>query len=247
MRMQKVKQTGCIILFAVMLVVFTGCSGSNRSKEAEHPFDFYIDLTTKEDIDGLSGESFVEGVFPFTLLVFQRPGYDNPQAGQIAVLAAPSFAGLDYSPVSRSSMKNSDPAIMRDPEKNPILIEESLAKTERLKVGDVFRQETKASDEPLTFTVAGIYRHSPLFAEFEAVALINDQIVSVFSDKVDELGYTNAYVKASDLTALKTYLDEDFVPHLQLKGLSEEEIAAIPEEVLKAYYEEYDAHMNRMK
>ena len=242
-----IRRTGCMILSVIFLLVFIGCSGSGHPQEAEHPFDVYIDLTTKEDIDSLSGESFVEGVFPFTLLVFQRPGYENPQAGQIAVLAAPSFAGLDYSPVSRSSMKNSDPAIMRDPEKNPILIEESLAKTERLKVGDVFRQETKASDEPLTFTVAGIYRYSPLFAEFEAVALINDQIVSVFSDKVDELGYTNAYVKASDLTALKTYLDEDFVPHLQLKGLSEEEIAAIPEEVLKAYYEEYDAHMNRMK
>ena len=68
-----------------------------------------------------------------------------------------------------------------------------------------------------------------------------------FSDKVDELGYTNAYVKASDLIALRAYLDEAFIPHLQLKGLSDEEIAAIPEEILKAYYEEYDAHMNRMR
>ena len=36
-------------------------------------------------------------------------------------------------------------------------------------------------------------------------------------------------------TGLKTFLDEEFVPHLQLKGLSEEEIATIPEEELKAY------------
>ncbi|MDO4416466.1 MAG: hypothetical protein Q4C20_15445, partial [Erysipelotrichaceae bacterium] len=150
------------------------------------------------------------------------------------------------SPVNTSSMKNSDPAIMQDPEINPILIEETLAKTEKQKVGDIFCQETNASDEPLEFTVAGIYKHSPLFAQFEEVALINDQISLAFSDKVDEPGYTNAYVKASDLTALKTYLDEEFVPHLQLKGMSEEEIAAIPEEELKAYYEEYDAHMNRM-
>ena len=69
----------------------------------------------------------------------------------------------------------------------------------------------------------------------------------MFSDTVDELGYTNAYIKATDLTALKKYLDEDFIPHLQLKGLSEEEIASIPQEELKAYYEEYTAHMNRMK
>lgn len=243
---KKAKQTGCLILSVVMLLLFAGCFGSNQSKDADHPFDFYIDLTTKEDIDGLSGESFVKGVFPYTLMVFQRPGYDHPQAGQIALLVTPSFASLDFSPVNTSSMKNSDPAIMQDPEINPILIEETLAKTEKLKVGDIFCQETNASDEPLEFTVAGIYKHSPLFAQFEAVALINDQISSVFSDKVDELGYTNAYVKASDLTALKTYLDEEFVPHLQLKGLSEEEIAAIPEEELKAYYEEYDAHMNRM-
>ncbi len=246
MRIQKAKQTGCIILTMIMLLVFAGCSGSNQQQEADHPFDFYIDLTTKEDIDDLSGESFVKGVFPYTLMIFQRPRYDNPQAGQIAVLMTHSFAGLDYSPINSSSLKTSDPAIMQDHEMNPILIDESLAKTEKLKVGDIFCQEAKVSDEPLKFTVAGIYFHFPLFAQFEAVALINDQILSVFSDIVDELGYTNAYVKASDITALKTYLDEVFVPHLQLEGLSEEEIAAIPEEDLKAYYEEYEAHMNRM-
>ena len=64
---------------------------------------------------------------------------------------------------------------------------------------------------------------------------------------MEELGYTNAYVKASDLTALRAYFDEEFIPQLQLIGLSEEEISAIPREDLKAYYEEYDAHMNRMK
>ena len=45
----------------------------------------------------------------------------------------------------------------------------------------------------------------------------------------------------------KKHLDEDFIPHLQLKGLSEEDIAGIPKEELKAYYEEYEAHMKRMK
>ena len=88
----------------------------------------------------------------------------------------------------------------------------------------------------MEFTVAGIYRHSPLFAQFETVALINDQIIRIFSDLVDEMSYTNAYVKASDLTALRTYFDAEFVPHLMLKGLSEEEIADIPKETLKAYY-----------
>ena len=100
---------------------------------------------------------------------------------------------------------------------------------------------------PMEFTVAGIYRHTPLFAQYEAVALINEQILRIFSEIVNELGYTNAYVKASDQTALRTYFDEEFIPHLPLKGLSEEEIAAIPKEDLKAYYEEYDDHMERMK
>ncbi|MBQ4289639.1 MAG: hypothetical protein II719_00425 [Clostridia bacterium] len=45
----------------------------------------------------------------------------------------------------------------------------------------------------------------------------------------------------------KKHLDEDFIPHLQLKGLSEEEIAGMPKEDLKAYYEEYEAHIKRMK
>ena len=231
----------------IMLLLLFGCSGSSRPREDDHPFDFYTELTTQEDIDGLSGESFVEGVFPFTLMTFQRPGYQNPQVGQIAILVTPSFDGLDYSPFNRTSVKQEDPAILQDHGKNPIFIDEALAKAEGLKVGDILYQETKASDEPLKFTVAGICRHSPLFAQFEAVALINDQLIRVFSDKVDELGYTNAYVKASDLIALRAYLDEAFIPHLQLKGLSDEEIAAIPEEILKAYYEEYDAHMNRMR
>ncbi len=241
------RQTGCTVLLLIMLLLLFGCSGSSRPREGDPPFDFYTELTTQEDIDGLSGGSFVEGVFPFTLMIFQRPGYQNPQAGQIAILVTTSFDGLDYSPFDRTSMKQEDTAIMQDHGKNPLLIDEALAKAERLKVGDNLYQETKASDEPLEFTVAGIYRHSPLFAQFEAVALINDQLIRVFSDKVDELGYTNAYVKASDLIALKAYFDEEFIPHLQLKGLSEEEISAIPREDLKAYYEEYDAHMNRMK
>ena len=230
-----------------MALMFAGCSEINLRQEEDSPFDFYIDLTTKDDIDGLSSESFVKGVFSFTLMTFQRPGYSNSSAGQIALLVAPSFENLDVSPFNRENLIKEDVDVMRDKEKNPILISNDLARSEKLSVGDVFYQETRISEEPLSFTVAGIYRHESLFAQFDAVALINSQIYAVFSDTVDELGYTNAYIKATDLTALKKYLDEDFIPHLQLKGLSEEEIASIPQEELKAYYEEYTAHMNRMK
>ena len=243
MKQRKVRQAGCILLSLILLLA--GCSGNGRRQEGSHPFDFYIDLTTKDDVDGLSGESCVEGVFPFTLMIFKRPGYDSPMAGQMAILAAPSFDHLEVSPYA--ALIKEDPAVMQDPEKHPILISHDLAKAAGLSVGDAFYQETNAADEPLSFTVAGVFRQETLFAQFEAVALINDQITRIFADTADELGYTNAYIKASDLTALKAYLDEDFVPHLQLKGLSEEEIAAIPKEELKAYYEEYDAHMKRMK
>ena len=244
MKKRKVRLAGCMLL-SLILLLLAGCSANGRRQEGSHPFDFYIDLTTKDDVDDLSAESCVEGVFPFTLMIFGRPGYDSPMAGQMALLAAPSFENLEVSPYA--ALLKEDPAVMQDPEKHPILISYDLAKAAGLSVGDAFYQETKVTDEPLSFTVAGIFRHETLFAQFEAVALVNDQIVRVFADIVDELGYTNAYIKASDYPALKAYLDEDFIPHLQLKGLSEEEIAAIPKEELKAYYEEYNAHMKRMK
>ena len=244
MKMSKMKQAGLIILSAIMLFLFAGCSGGNLPQEDDHPFDFYIDLTTKDDVEGLSGEAFVESVFSFSMMTFQRPGYENPMDGQMALLVAPSFENLEVSPYA--DLVKQDPAIMQNPEKNPILISNDLANAGNLSVGDIFYQDTKASDEPLSFTVAGIFRQTPLFAQFEAVALLNDQISSIFSDKVDELGYTNAYVKASDFTALKSYFDEEFVPHLQLNGLSEGDISAIPEEDLRVHYEEYNAHMNRM-
>ena len=244
MKMIRTKQAVCILLTAIVTLCSAGCSGIGSEQEAVHPFDFYIDLTTKDDIDGLSRESFVEGVFPFTLMTFQRPGSAGSAAGQLALLVTPSFESLEVSPYA--ALTNSDPAVMRDPEKHPILICSELAKAERLSVGDVFCQNTNVTEEPLSFTVAGIFRREPLFAEYEAVALINDQITRIFGDIVEEMGYTNAYVKASDPEALQKHLDEDFVPHLQLKGLSEEEIAGIPKEDLKAYYEEYAAHIKRM-
>ncbi|MCR5793895.1 MAG: hypothetical protein K6G61_00935 [Solobacterium sp.] len=245
--MHKARQIRAILLTAVILLFIAGCSSDTQQEEGGHPFDYYIDCTTKEDIEALSGEAFVKGVFPFTLMTFQRPGNRNPQEGQIAILAAPSFDTIDYSPYNRTCWKKEDPAVLQDHGKNPILIDERLAKAEKLSVGDPIYQETKISDAPLEFTVAGIFRHDPLYAQYEAIALINEQIIQIFSARVDELGYTNAYVSASDLPALQAYLDEDFIPHLLTKGLSEEEIASIPREDLKVYYEDYESHMIRMK
>ena len=77
--------------------------------------------------------------------------------------------------------------------------------------------------------------------------MLNDQMLNLLSEKVDELGYTNAYVKGSDISKLKAYLDNDFIPHLVLKDLSQEEIAALSREQLQVYYEDYESHMKRMK
>ena len=164
MKMRKAKQKACILLSAIMLLFSAGCSGGCGRQEAGHPFDYYVELTTKDDIDGLSGESFVDGVFSFTLMIFQRPSYVNPMAGQLALLVAPSFERLEVSPYA--ALINRDPAIMQDPKSHPILISYDLAKAERVSVGDVFYQETKVTEEPLSFTVAGIFRREPLFFFF---------------------------------------------------------------------------------
>ena len=235
-----------LILLSMMLLLSAGCSGNTAQKDADHPFDFYIDCTTQGDIESLSEEPFVKGVFPFTLMIFQRPGYSHPMEGQIAFLAVPSLDGIEFSPYHRGRLKKEDSAILQDPARNPILIDETMAKAEKLSVGDVFYQETKITGEPMEFTVAGIFRHAELFAQFEAIVLINEQISRIFSGIVDELGYTNAYVKASDPSALKAYFDEGFIPHLMLKGLSEDVIASIQAEDLKVSYEDYESHMNRM-
>ena len=233
-----------IILTAVMLLaVLAGCA----AEISDRPFDYYTDCTTENDLAELSEKPFVESVFPFTLLILQRPGYDNPMNGHLAVLATPSFDDLETSVFNQANLVKRDTSIMQDPEMNPILIDSDLAGSCHLSVGDTMYQDTKISDTPLKFTVAGIYRHNPVFAQFEAVALINEQISLVFSDIVEELGYTNAYVKASDPDALKDYFENEFIPHLMTDGLTEEEIASLPREDLQAYYEDYQTHINRMR
>ena len=241
------KRTFFAIFEAIILLFAAGCAGSDKPQAAAPAFDYYIDCTTRDDIEALSNEPFVDRVFPFTLLIFQRPGYNIPMQGQIAFLAAPSFDNLEATPANSAAFVAQDKAIMQDPAQNPILIDETLAKAENLSIGDKFYQETKLTDAPLEFTVAGIYRHIELFAQFEAVVLTGGQIEQLFAGIVDELGYTNAYIKASDTAALKAHLDDGFIPHLPLKGLSEAEIAELPPEDLKAYYEDYSAHMNRMQ
>ena len=70
MKHRKMRNIGCILLLVIIFLLCAGCSKDHQKQAGNHPFDFYIDLTTKEDIEGLSAEPFVEGVFPFTLMIF---------------------------------------------------------------------------------------------------------------------------------------------------------------------------------
>ena len=128
-----------VILYALILMLAcAGCFAGGSSPRAVRPFDYYIDCTTKEDIEYIKEQPFTGQVFPFTLMIFRRPGYNSPMEGQIAVLAAPSFEGLEASPYHPGVMKKEDPAVMQDPSRNPILIDDTLAKAEKLSPGDTF-------------------------------------------------------------------------------------------------------------
>lgn len=233
-----------IFITVIVMLLGYGCASGNQSRE--NPFDYYAECATEQDIKVLSGKSFVERVFSFTFMIFQRPGYDSTVFGQIAIYAAPSLENLEVSTFSRDLLIKEDPAILNSPEKNPIVIDEALAKAERLSVGDKLYQNSNITEQPLEFTVGAIYRHTSVTAQFEAAALINEQMISVFSDIVAEMGYTNVYIKASDQNALKEYLDNEFLPHLALEGLTEEQISVIPREEISAYYEDYESHIHKM-
>ena len=232
-------------LLCLFLLFSSACLSGGKAGDTR-PFDYYADATSQEQAESIAKMSCVKSVFPFTLMIFQRPGYENPMMGQIALLAAPSFETLDASPFAPDTFVSKDDALLSDPDKNPVLIDGSLARAEHLSVGDTFTQQTSLRDEPLTFTVAAVFRQTPLFAQYTAVALINDQLTDVFGEVVEEFGYTNLYIKASDLIGLTRYLETEFIPGLEVKHLTDEQIAALRGEDFTAYFEDYPTHMKRM-
>lgn len=229
---------------ALLVMTMSGC-GSKTAKE--HPYDYYVDCLIKQQAESLAEEPFVEGIFPFTLLILQRPDTSDAVNGQTAYLAAWSFDSLDVSSFSRIDLIEEDNLIISSPEKNPVIIDSSLAKAEGLSVGDRMYQPVQISDTPMEFTVAAIYRHQQEFAQYEAVVLINDQIVNVFGNQVEELGYTNAYIKAEDPDELKNYLETEFVPGLIVKDMTPEEISSFPREEAALYYRDYETQSSLMK
>ncbi len=223
----------------------TGCSSKPQSDPENAQFDYYVESTTKEQLLELENESFVDNIFPFSLLVFERPG-TAPQPKKIAYFATESFDRIDTSSFDRSTIVKEDASILSNYECNPIIISSSLATDEHLSIGDTMEQPCKLTEQPLKFTVGAIYNHASLFAQYEAVILLNEENNAVLIPVIEEAGYTNAYIKASNLSELSQYLEEEFIPGLICIGVSEEEIAGLTREDIAPYYENYESHVKRM-
>lgn len=237
------------LLFAVIAAItisLLGCSKTQMKESANAQFDYYVDCTTKEQIACLESEPFVESVFPFSLLTFERPGTSS-QPRQIAYIATESFDSIGTSCFDRTEMVREDASILSNYGCNPIIISSSLARDEHLSIGDVMEQPCKLTEQPLKFTVGAIYNHDSLFAQYDAIILLNEDNNAVFLPVMEEACYTNAYIKASNVDALKYYLENEFVPGLLLQNSSGEKVVEMTREEIGFYYEDYQAHINRMK
>lgn len=83
-------------------------------------------------------------------------------------------------------------------------------------------------------------------AQYDAVILRNAQVSPVFYAVEEDMCFTAADVKASDLQGLTDYLENEFVPGLLVKNseLTQADIDAIPRDTLTTYYEDYAAHQS---
>lgn len=237
-----------IVILTIISIFFgmTGCNSSFLNESENSQFDYYVECTTKEQLVALENEPFVDSIFTFSLLIFERPGKTSAPS-QIAYYATESFEKIDASSFDRAAIVKEDTSILSNSECNPIIISSSLANDEHLSIGDTIEQPCKLTEQPLTFTVGAIYKHEPLFAQYEAIILLNEDNNAVLLPVVDEAGYTNAYIKASDLEKLKHYFEEEFVPGMLCQNYTPDEVAALTREGIAPYYEDYQAHIKRMK
>lgn len=237
-----------IVAFAILSIFLgmTGCSSMTLGGSENSQFDYYVECTTKEQLTTLENESFVDSIFPFSLLIFERPGRTSVPS-QIAYYATESFEKIDTSSFERVMIIKEDPSILSNNACNPIIISSSLANDEHLSVGDTIEQPCELTEQPLTFTVGAIYRHESLFAQYEAIILLNEDNNAVLLPAVDEAGYTNAYIKASDPDKLKQYFEEEFVPGMLYRNDDSDEAAELTREDIAPYYEDHQTHINRLK
>lgn len=169
------KMKRLIVILAIISVFFgmTGCNSTFLNQSENSQFDYYVECTTKEQLVALENEPFVDSIFPFSLLIFERPGKASVPS-QIVYYATESFEKIDTSSFDRAAIVKEDTSILSNSECNPIIISSSLANDEHLSIGDTIEQLCKLTEQPLTFTVGAIYKHEPLFAQYEAIILLNE-------------------------------------------------------------------------
>ncbi|MGN1399646.1 MAG: hypothetical protein ACI4WG_06595 [Erysipelotrichaceae bacterium] len=237
-----------IVILAIMAVFFamTGCNSASMNQSDNSQFDYYVECTTKKQLEELENEPFVDSIFSFSLLIFEYPNKASVPS-KIVYYATSSFEKIDTSSFDRAAIIKEDTAILSNYECNPIIISSSLADDEHLSIGDTIEQPCKLTEQPLTFTIGAIYKHDSLFAQYEAIILLNEANNAVLLSVVDEAGYSNAYIKASDPEKLKYYFEEEFVPGMLYQNYNPDEIATLTREEISSYYEDYQTHIKRMK
>ena len=246
---RRISFIGRTLLYTLIVSVVTAfCMYMPLYKEnytnfyANSSYDYFIQETNKAQIESLTQKNFVEGLFPFSLMIFhlnKRVNAPENHGREIALMAADSFEGIEYSSFASDSVIAQDSAILSDESRNPIIIDYSLSKSEHITVGDTFSlySEREFGENVKKFTVGAVYQNHCEFANFDAVILINDRINSDMLKLDPYAGYSLAYVKASDQDAWESYLKNDFYPQLSFPTLSD--FRSIPAEMQASYYESH--------
>lgn len=203
-------------------------------------YDYLIQETSKTQIEALKKETFVEGIFAFSLMIFRLDKRVNAVANDgrdIALLATSSFDGLKYSSFADTNMISLDQTILSDEACNPIIIDYSLSKTEGISVGDTFSllSERAFHDKEKNFTVGAIYQNHCEFANYDAVILMNEHVNNDILQLDSSAGNSLAYVKANNLSDFEEYLKEKFYPQLSFSSLSD--FRTLPTDVQESYYQ----------
>lgn len=241
------------LLYTLIIMVVTGfCLYMSLYKDnytsfySKSVYDYFIQETDQQQIEEMSQMNCVEGIFPFSLMIFQLDKSVNSADNDgvdIAFLTAGSFEGLEYSTFSPDNLISEDKDILENEEKNPIIIDYSLSKSEGISVGDDFTLYSERAFGGMTkkFTVGAVYKNHCEFANYDVVILVNDRINSDMLQLDPNAGYSLAYVKASDISAFDDYLENEFYPHLSFG--SRAEFDTLSADLRSGYYESSDERL----
>lgn len=234
-----------VLLYTVIITIITAfClymplyKDNYTSFYSNSSYDYFIQETDKQQLMELAEKDYVEGIFPFSLMIFNLKKNVNAienDGANIAFLTTSSFEGLEYSSFAPENLISEDKTILNDPTCNPIIIDYSLSKTEGISVGDTFTlySEKMLGGMEKKFTVGAIYQNHCEFGMYDAVILINEKTNNDMLQLDPSAGYSLAYVKAKELTVFEEYLENEFYPHL---SFTKEEFKSLPIEQQKTYY-----------